>query len=127
MRERAKAQFLLKSPQKDGERYLEVLPNSALDIKFDWSKLLLSVADSTVYEKVLACVRCVSTAMCLVFSTRRRVFEADEALHAALEVATGMVGDLVAPACHRRAAGGVFEVRAALAQLFLVCFQSDFT
>ncbi|CAK9028769.1 unnamed protein product [Durusdinium trenchii] len=55
---------------KSVQRYLEVLPQSALDIKFDWSKLLSAVAapildskGAPCFERALACVSCVAPAM----------------------------------------------------------------
>ncbi|CAE8591832.1 unnamed protein product [Polarella glacialis] len=69
------------------QRYLEVLPRSALDVKFDWSKLLAAVAapllaatghasssgkkkrtldtatGAAAFTKLLACSRCVGAAM----------------------------------------------------------------
>eukprot|EP00434_Breviolum_minutum_P009987 symbB.v1.2.008806.t1/scaffold536.1/size343967/22 len=57
---------------KSVQRYLEVLPQSALDVKFDWSKLLSAVANpiesgesqgEVEFCKALACVNCVAAAM----------------------------------------------------------------
>ncbi|CAE7561885.1 unnamed protein product [Symbiodinium necroappetens] len=56
---------------KNAQRYIEVLPQSAADVKFDWSKLLSAVASPLLSgqgpplsaERLRACVQCVGAAM----------------------------------------------------------------
>ncbi|CAE6929937.1 unnamed protein product [Symbiodinium sp. CCMP2592] len=56
---------------KTAQRYVEVLPQSAADVKFDWSKLLSAVASPVLSgqgpplsaERLRACVQCVGAAM----------------------------------------------------------------